>query len=84
MHNQGTFETQETDMNGFSKVVIHKNDVVAGDLVLRDGHWSTVCEKDLRNDELLGRTIFGCAYFGLPNWNIEVMRPTLRVYGKTF
>jgi hypothetical protein len=44
-------------------VLVHKDRIVAGDVIIcPDGKERTVCQKDIRYNNLIGVTIFGDSY----------------------
>ena len=42
---------------------VHKNMIVVGDVIVcPDGRERTICQKDIRRDNVMGITIFGDSY----------------------
>lgn len=49
-------------MSAFHFVEVHKNNIVAGDVIFHNGHERTVCNSNLKSDSFMGLTIFGDSY----------------------
>lgn len=45
-------------------ITVDISSIVAGDTVFIDGQLKTVSKNDIKNDPLIGKSIFGCSYLG--------------------